>query len=276
MSRRVGSIFVWKLRASSVNLLAMLMATVATAAHSAQPPQSPAAPAPTTAAVTARAQSPFDLTGYWVAIVTQNWRFRMIVPGRGEYSDVPINGIGKQFADSWDAAADEAAGKQCEAYGAATVMRIPERLHISWANDDVLSVQTDAGMQTRTLHFVRAPQQESTPADPSWQGYSAAEWTGRPAARPTGGGAARLTGSLQITTDHLLPGLLRKNGVPYGAQTKVTEYWDVNSDGTDRWLTVTTIVDDPQYLRYSYITNSIFRSEPDGSKWAPSPCTLRE
>jgi hypothetical protein len=200
----------------------------------------------------------------------------MVVPGRGEYSDVPLNLPAKQFADAWNPAADEAAGKQCEAYGAAAIMRIPERLRISWQDDQTLKVETDAGMQTRVLHFASDSEEEKTiAATPGWQGYSAARWVLHHAALgppPAAGGY----GSLEVLTDHMLPGLLRKNGIPYGARSKLTEYWEVNAETSDQWLTVTSIVDDPEYLRYPYIVNSIFKKEPDGTKWNPGPCTLRE
>jgi hypothetical protein len=236
----------------------------------------PPPPTATAATPSAQVQAPVDLTGYWVSVVTQNWRFRMVVPGRGEYADVPLNPQAKQFADVWNPAADEAAGKQCEAYGAGAIMRVPTRLHISWPDDQSLKVETDAGMQTRLLQFVpHSGDGKTTAAAPSWQGHSAARWIMHHealAAPPATDGS----GALEVVTDHMLPGLLRKNGVPYGAMSKLTEYWELNTETTDQWLTVTTVLEDPEYLRYPYIVNSIFKKEPDGSKWDPSPCTLRE
>jgi hypothetical protein len=248
------------------------------------------------AAPSARAQAPFDPTGYWVSLITQNWRYRMVVPGKGEYADVPINMKAKQIADAWSAAPDEAAGKACEAYGAAIVMRNPERLHISWLDDNTLRVDTDEGMQTRLLHFlppavpspsgmIPPPPKGKVPA--SWQGHSLAQWilgppqTGGAAAAATGGAAGTATatadqrsGSLVINTDDLLPGLLRKNGIPYGAATEVKEYWDLRRLAAQQWITVSVQVDDPEYLQTPYVYDSIFQKEPDGSKWEPTPCTL--
>src|ERR1700741_2675352 len=34
---------------------------------------------------TARASAPIDLTGYWVAVVNEDWRYRMVTPAKGEY-----------------------------------------------------------------------------------------------------------------------------------------------------------------------------------------------
>ncbi|HTW75236.1 MAG TPA: hypothetical protein VMD56_10005 [Steroidobacteraceae bacterium] len=241
--------------------------------------------------MSAEQQAPIDLRGYWVSLITQNWRFRMLVPGPGEYADIPINEKAKQFADVWKAAADEAAGKQCEAYGAAVLMRNPERLHISWLDAETLRVDTDAGMQTRLLHFKpaapagpAAPGKPGTPGTPavamgaSLQGFSLARWV-----MPGGGGflAAPAAangghyGSLQVSTDHLEPGLLRKNGVPYGARTTMSEWWDLRVEPTgDQWLSISTTVRDPEYLQGPYLYDSVFQKEPDGSKWDPEPCSL--
>lgn len=213
----------------------------------------------------------------------------MIVPGRGDYIDIPINPRAKQFADAWNPAADEAAGKQCEAYGAAVIMFMPERLKIDWQDANVLRVATDAGMQTRLLHFPplasaagggmlagaqAAPTMPAATMAPSWQGYSIARWVGLGQPGATAPNASRF-GSLEVMTDHMLPGLLRKNGVPYSSETKMTEYWELRSDSTrEQWLTISTKLQDPEYLRVPYVYDSVFQKEADGSKWDPSPCSL--
>lgn len=40
------------------------------------------------AASSARAAAPIDLTGYWVSIVTQDWRWRMVTPAKGDYQHI--------------------------------------------------------------------------------------------------------------------------------------------------------------------------------------------
>jgi hypothetical protein len=202
-----------------------------------------------------------DLTGYWVSVVTQDWRFRMITPGPGEYAGIPINQAAKAVADAWDPARDEAANAQCRSYGAAGLMRVPGRLHITRVDDHTLKVEMDDGMQTRLLHFdapqgAQAPPNAQTP--PSWQGYSAASWD---------------DATLKVFTDHMRPGYIRKNGVPYSAEAKLTEYWDVfkESDGAER-LVITSLLEDPVYLQAPYAFSPIFRRERDGSMWDPTPC----
>jgi len=72
------------------------------------------------------------------------------------------------------------------------------------------------------------------------------------------------------------PGYLRKNGVPYSAQARLTEYWDLSAERNgDRWITITSSVEDPQYLRQPYLTTLQFKKEADGSKWDPTPCSAR-
>jgi hypothetical protein len=211
------------------------------------------------ARVTARAAAPMELTGYWVALVTEDWRFRMITPRKGDYQAVPLTAEARKVADAWDPAADEAAGNQCKAYGAAAIMRVPARLHITWRDENTLRIDTDAGMQTRLFHFNAPP---ASPDEPTWQGYSQAQWE-----KP---------GSLKVATTNLRAGYLRKNGVPYSENASVLEYFDIApTPGAGQVLLVTTIVDDPKYLLQPFIVSSQFKKEADGSKWDPTPCTAK-
>src|SRR5687767_10871807 len=108
------------------------------------------APAPPRAP---RAAAPVDLTGSWVSIVTQDWRWRMVTPAKGDYQGIPITPDARKVADAWDPAKDEAAGEECRSYGAPALMSVPGRLHITWQDERTLKVETDAGMQTRLFPF---------------------------------------------------------------------------------------------------------------------------
>ncbi len=134
-----------------------------------------------------KAAAPVDLTGYWVSVVTEDWRYRMVTPPKGERPGIPLNAEGGRVTNAWDPAKDEAAGEQCKAYGAAGVMRAPGRLRITWPDDNTLQVETEAGTQTRVFRF-GARQAASDPAQPSWQGDSVAQWNQREEA---GAGAER-------------------------------------------------------------------------------------
>jgi hypothetical protein len=237
-------------------------------------PPGPPPPAP------GKPGAPVDLTGYWVSYVTEDWRWRMVTPLKGDAASIPTNAEGRKVLDAWDPAKDEAAGLQCKAYGAPALMRIPERLHISWQDDTTLKIETDAGQQTRLLHFSAEPPRA---AAPSWQGYSAARWEGpMPTVNPPvffGAAAQRLgarSRSLEVTTTQLRPGYLRKNGVPYSDKAVLKEYFDVFSEpSADTWLMVMTVVDDPTYLALPFVTTSHFKKLADASGWDPQPCTAR-
>src|SRR5438874_4926292 len=217
-------------------------------------------------AVTAKAAAPIDLTGYWVAFVTEDWRMRMMTPPKGDYQSLPLTPEARKVADAWDPAADERSGNQCKAYGAAAIMRIPGRLYLTWQDENTLRVDTDAGMQTRIFHFGPRP---AALGQRSWQGYSTAEWE-RPV--PARGPPIPISGSLKVVTTNMRAGYLRKNGVPYSENAVVTEYVDRTAAyGTD-WLTVTTILEDPKYLTQPFITTTHFKKEPDGSKRSAMPC----
>ena len=66
---------------------------------------------------------------------------------------VPLTPAGKALADVWDPTKDESAGELCRAYAGPAIMRVPGRFHITWQDDNTLKIETDAGTQTRLLHF---------------------------------------------------------------------------------------------------------------------------
>jgi hypothetical protein len=215
-----------------------------------------------------KAAAPIDLTGYWVSIVSEDWRYRMVTPALGDYQGVPMTPAAVKVADAWDPAKDEAAGEQCKSYGAPAILRVPEHLHITWQDDQTLRLETDAGKQTRLFHFGdwKAPD----PA-PSLQGDSVAQWEFQ-----RGAGRAVVGGSLKVVTSHLKAGYLRKNGVPYSDNTGLTEYYDlVTERNGDVLLVVTIVIVDPMYLRESFIISSHFKKQADDSGWKPSECSSR-
>lgn len=223
-------------------------------------------------AQTPKAAAPIDLTGYWVSVVTEDWRFRMMTPAKGDYPSIPLNAEGRKVADAWDPAKDEAAGEACNAYAAGNIMRMPGRLHISWQDDSTIKIETDTGMQTRLLHFGR-PQ---TPTGaPDWQGFSVAQWELAGGGRGRGGPVQG--GDLKVVTTRLRPGYLQKNGVPYSADAVITEHFDLLSKEAngDQWLIVTTLVEDPQYLNQPFQRSTHFKRQADASGWDPSPCAAR-
>jgi hypothetical protein len=221
-------------------------------------------PAPPVAPPTPQAASPIDVTGYWVSIVTEDWRWRMVTPPKGDVASVPLNAEGTKITNSWDPATDGS----CLAYGAAGLMRIPTRLHITWENERTIKIETDAGQQTRRLMFDKS---QAAPAQRTLQGFSLAEWEVAGGGR--GAAQAPRTGNLKVATTMMSGGWLRRNGVPYSENAALTEYFDrFAAPHGDEWLVVTTIVSDAKYLNQDFVTSTHFKKEPNGTKWAPVAC----
>jgi hypothetical protein len=271
--------------ASVAVLLTSSVQTEAQRGRGAQPP------------ATARAAAPIDLTGYWVSIVAEDWIWRMTTPQKGDigsgptggFLPIPLSAEGRRVTLAWDPAKDEAEGAQCKSYGAGNIMNVPGRFHFTWADDNTLQLDVDAGMQTRLFHFVG-----SKPANlqPSWQGYSAATWDGVPDFERThwgtpegrgqlitqtfGEGGGSRGGNLKVRTTDLRAGYLRKNGVPYSDKAVLEEHFRVFTEPNgDVWLITTSLIDDPQYLSEPFLVSRTFKKEPNGAKWSPSPCAAR-
>ena len=252
--------------AATVVATTLAMVALSAQGRGTAPPNAPPA-SPRSAAL-------FDITGYWVSLVTEDWRYRQFTPAKGDYVAVPVNADGKKVADAWDPTKDEAGGETCKAYGAAGLMRIPTRLHITWQDDTTLKLETDAGTQTRTLAFGRTPTSAGT-----LQGTSVASWD-QPRAIfaspiPNRGGPQLRGGSLKVVTTGMKPGYLRKNGVRYSANAVMTEYFDrLDIPGGDSLLVVTTEIVDPEYLTTPYWTSPHFK-RVDANGWHPTACTAR-
>lgn len=264
---------------------------------------------------TARASAPIDLTGYWTAVVTEDWHVRMLTAPRGDFgvgapgvienpgqgllgvgpnpsarSNIPYNVAGAQAAMKWDPARDETEGNACKAYGAPGIMRQPTHLRISWQDDRTLKIEADAGTQTRLFrfgppvdpgrmdysnatYFPPPPARVEAPpgVEPSGQGYSIAQWNIVPAA-----GMVERGGSLKVVTTRLRPGYYWKNGMPYTGNAVLAEYFRLMElPDKSRWIRLTQIVEDPEFLTQPWVVNYAFRKLPDGSRWNPTPCSAK-
>jgi hypothetical protein len=224
----------------------------------AQRGQGPPAPPPT-----ARAAAAIDLTGTWVSVIYEDWWLRMVTPRKGDYTHLSLTPAARKVADAWDPARDEAAGEQCKGYGAAAITRLPGRLRITWQDENTLKLEYEAGNQTRVFHFGSS---SAAAAPPSWQGVSAAEWK-YTAVPPR-------SGELKVVTNRLRAGYLRKNGVPYSANTTMTEYYHrMTSPNGDAWLTIISQVTDPENLPQPFVLSTHFKKLPDGAAFTPEPCS---
>ena len=253
------------LAVTMLSATAVVAAVLGAAAGAAAGQQGPRPPIP------ARQAALLDLTGQWVSVVTEDWRWRMVTPPKGDTASVPLNPSGRKVADAWDLAADRTRGDLCKAFGPPALIRQPGRLRIRWEGDDTMLLEFDAGTQTRRLHFTPTP-----PAARSLQGRSHAKWFRQPQNRGIFGRGGRIGGgSLEVVTTNLRAGYLRPNGVPYSERAVVKEFFDsftLPDDGM--WLIVTTVVNDPEYLTQEFVISSQFKKEPDVSKWSPRACDV--
>jgi len=252
--------------AAAVFLAGVIVPNLLAQGRGGGPPGAPPAPPPAP-----KAAAPIDLTGYWVSLVTEDWRYRMATPPKGDVVGVPVNAAGRAAANAWDPAKDEAAGEQCKAYGVGGLMRMPTRLHITWQDDNTLKLETDAGTQTRILNFKPSQSQGG-----DWQGVSMANWERQVSVMGPGRGALPPGGSLKVVTTKIKPGYLRKNGVPYSANAVITEYFEkFDQPNGDSLLLVITEVNDPEYLATPFWTSTHFKKQKDAAGWNPTPCAAR-
>ena len=234
---------------------------------SAQQPQGPRP--------TARASAPLDLTGQWVSVITDDWRWRVVVPPKGDTLYLPVNDAGKKMAAEWDAARDAAAGEACRAYGAGGLMHLPTRLRISWDGDETLKLETDTGQQTRLFQFSPAA---APSAEPTWQGFSRATWevpgAGGRGARGGAVAGPRPGASMRVNTSRMRLGYLRRNGVPYGPGATMTEWFTTLTEPDGNiYLLVTKILEDSQYLSGPYVRTVQFKKENTTAGWNPTGCS---
>ena len=213
---------------------------------------------------TPKSDAAIDITGTWTAVISEDWAWRMVTPKKGDYTRVPLTPAGRKIADSWDPARDEAASEQCRGYGAGGIMRLPGRLRISWQDDTTMKMELEAGNQTRVFHFNRTPPS----AEATWQGDSKAEWqyTVNPPR----------TGELKVETTRLRAAYLRKNGVPYSANSAMTEYYHrMTAPNGDVWLTVVSELKDPENLREPWVQSTHFKKLAANATFKPEPCSAR-
>jgi hypothetical protein len=261
----------------------------------------------------AKTVAPIDLTGYWTAVITEDWHTRMLTAPKGDFGtgtkgavtlpggrgvggggnpatlgNIPYNAAGGKAAMEWDPAKDEAEGNQCKAYGAPGILRQPTHLHITWQDDNTLKMEADFGTQTRLFHFAPAAagggMQDGAGAVPV-----AAKMNPAPGEAPSWQGYSVATwriqggkegyergGSLTVVTTNLKPGYYWKNGMPYTGNAVLTEHFRViDLPDSGQWLTFSSMVTDPAYLNQPYIVTYQFKKLPDGSKWNPTPCSAK-
>jgi hypothetical protein len=251
---------------SAIRVLCSLAIAAATVTVGAQPPPGPLDTR------NPRERAPIDITGQWVAVVNEDWRWRMVTPPVGDTSSLPINERGRAAAVAWNLGRDTAEGNLCKAFAGPGLMRQPTRIRIDWEDADTLRLDFDAGRQVRRFEFA-----SQLPAERSLQGFSEAQWFRQTQSRGVfGQRTPPERGSLVVNTTQLAGGYLRPNGVPFSERATVREFFNTfalpGEAGT--WLIVTTVVDDPEYLTTELVMSSQFKKETSRGGWNPRPCEI--
>jgi hypothetical protein len=222
----------WKVVTVSLKTL-LLMLSITSGLCAQFGPPAPATPAP------GKPGAPIDLTRYWVAYVTEDWRWRMVTPLKGDAASIPTNTKSRKMLDQWDPSKD----------GPRVSNASPMRgTAPSWQGYS--SAKWESGLP---------------PVNPPV--FFALGVASRLGARSR---------SLEVTTTQLRARYLRKKGVPYSDKTLLKEYNDVFSEpNADTWLMGMTVVEDPTYLAIPLVTTSHFKKIADASGWDPEPCSAR-
>ena len=219
-----------------------------------------------------RERALIDITGQWVAVVNEDWRWRMITPPVGDTASLPVNERARAAAAAWDLERDKADGALCKAFAGPGLIRQPTRVRIDWEDDDTLQLEFDAGRQVRRFEFAPQPT-----AERSLQGYSEAQWFRQTQSRGVFGARTPPEGgSLVVRTAQLAGGYLRPNGVPFSERATVKEFFSTFTLPGDAgaWLVVTTVVTDPEYLTTELVMSSQFKKETSRGAWNPRPCEI--
>src|SRR5262245_19351586 len=205
----------------------------------------------TIAASRAAAQS--DLTGEWAGRVHEDAPARMGADAGvsvGDYAGLPITAAARLKADSWDASIQDVLEHQ-------TVPASPfYAMRGGATNLRISKIVDDATQQTVAFKIVRSPGSggirliwmDGRPQPPeyaahTWQGFSTGTWEGN---------------TLVVETTHVKMASLQLNGVPHSDRATMSEHFFRHGN----YLTVVTVVSDPQYLEEPLIRSTNFVLDP--------------
>ena len=75
----------------------------------------------TLAAQTPKSTAPIDLTGTWVSIITEDWRYRFLTSPKGDFYSLPVNADAKKASLGYTPTQADA----CRNYHAPTLLTVP-------------------------------------------------------------------------------------------------------------------------------------------------------
>jgi hypothetical protein len=199
------------------------------------------------AAASATAQ--MDLSGEWQQKMSEDAPERGAGPDIGDFVGMPINDAVRMRGDAWLSSKWEQLEHECEPHPADYAPRGPGSMRV-WADMDPHSMEIRAWrteimwMQpTRAIYMLDDKARPPAVANNTWQGYSTGRWVGD---------------MLEVHTDHLKEGWLRRNGLQRSEKAKLTEFFLRHDD----YLTLATIIHDPAYLTEPLVRTSNWSLDP--------------
>jgi hypothetical protein len=208
-------------------------------------------------AVTGLASAETDLSGEWAPRYHEDLPERIPGPWLGEYHGVPINEAARARAESWSASMLSVPEHQCVPHPADYATRGPSHLRI-WKDIDrmtqavvAIKLHISAWGTERTI-WMDGREHPPPHAFHTWQGFSTGKWDGN---------------KLTVTTTHLKPGWLRRNGLPRSEHAVLREHFIRHGN----YLTHVSVVDDPAFLTEPFIRSQNWVLEPY-QVIAPYPC----
>lgn len=199
-----------------------------------------------------------ELSGQWGARMHEDQPERGQGPEVGEYQGLPINEANRRRADSWNASLWTVPEHQCiphpSDYGPNfSGLRIWKE--VDEVTSEVVAYRTEIAWMTprRTIWMDGRPHPPAHAAH-TWQGFSTGVWNGD---------------MLTVTTTHLKPAYIRRNGLARSEKATVREHFIRNGDV----LTWITVITDPAYLTEPYIKSRNFYHDP-GYQITAYPCSV--
>jgi hypothetical protein len=193
------------------------------------------------------AQSQSDIVGSWAARYHEDDNERGTGPDIGEYEGLPINEAARYHAERWSPSLWTVPEHQCIPHPADYGPNFSgARI---WKDVDPLTQKTVAyhtniawNNPVRTIYMDGRPHPPEN-ALHTWEGFSTGRWEGD---------------QLVVTTTHLKPAYLRRNGVPRSERAKLTEHFI----RVGEYLTWVSIIEDPAYLTEPMVRSRDFYLDP--------------
>jgi hypothetical protein len=199
-----------------------------------------------------------DFTGQWAPLYHEDTVERVPGPELGDYSGLPLTEAARLRADSWDADRISVVQEyQCRPHSADYSLRGLAPMRI-WADYDpatqrIVAFHTHMGAyeNQRTIYLDGRPRPPAYAAH-TFQGFSTGVWEGN---------------TLTITTTHLKPNYLRRNGIPRSAKATLTEHWHLHGP----YLTIVSVLEDPVVLTEPLVRSQNWFLDP-GQRAGLFPC----